>query len=498
MGGPFPTTDTAVSADIVIIGGGIAGLTCAVGLADTGLSVLVLERDQLGGRARSWNDRKTGDPIHIGPHILLSEYPNFMKLLERVGARDKVVWQPRGLFTIFDGPQATPIEVSSLPAPFHLVPSMVRDTSIANWDKISSLPATLFAMQLTEEDILRLDRINAEALLRGLGVNEATLRRFWDFASMSIMNVPLELCSAGALMRFYARLIGTSGYCVGFPDGGLGDLFVPGAVRLIEGAGGRIVLGADVRRIRTEGERITGLELTDGTSVAARVVVSSIPPQDLLRILPGAWADHHPLYTDLSAFQPCPYISVYLWFDRKITELQFWARAHSPRDLNCDFYDLSNINRGWSGRPSLIASNIIYSHRAANLDDDQIVARTLRELAEAIPLAGEARLVHSVVNRIPMAIHCPFPGTENRRPPQRAPAGLILAGDWVRTELPSSMESAAFSGWRAAEEARRDLLGERRPLSVGHKSTEGLARILRETSRLFPLKRVPLWLHGLS
>ena len=125
---------------------------------------------------------------------------------------------------------------------------------------------------------------------------------------------------------------------------------------------------------------------------------------------------------------------------------------HDPNDYNCDFYDLSNIHRGWSDRPSMIASNIIYSHRAADLSDAEIVAETRRELGDFLPLAREAKLVHSVVNRIPMAIHCPHPGTESCRPPVKSPIDrLLLAGDWVDTGLPSSMESATRAGWLAAE-----------------------------------------------
>ena len=75
--------------DVVIIGGGLAGLTCAVVLADRGIRVAVLEVDRrLGGRAQSWIDATTNDPVHIGPHILLSAYPNMRSLLRRLGTEE--------------------------------------------------------------------------------------------------------------------------------------------------------------------------------------------------------------------------------------------------------------------------------------------------------------------------------------------------------------------------------------------------------------------------
>lgn len=91
------------------------------------------------------------------------------------------------------------------------------------------------------------------------------------------------------------------------------------------------------------------------------------------------------------------------------------------------------------------------------MNGEQIVERTREEIAEYIPDSREATIEHSMVNRIPMAIHCPSPGTERRRAPIDAPIdNLKLAGDRVKTKLPSSMESAAKSGWLSAESILRE------------------------------------------
>jgi 15-cis-phytoene desaturase len=143
---------------------------------------------------------------------------------------------------------------------------------------------------------------------------------------------------------------------------------------------------------------------------------------------------------------------VYLWLDRKLAAGRYWARAACGTQLNNEFHDLSNIRAGWGGRASVVASNIIHSHRADNLSDAELVAATLAELAEVVPGASRARVLHSIVNRVPMAVSCPAPGTEQKRPDTTTTIpGLFLAGDWTRTHLPASMESAVRSGWLAAE-----------------------------------------------
>ena len=73
-------------ADVIVAGGGIAGLSCAAALSGCGLRVVVLEASPLlGGRAASWKDPSTGETVDIGPHVITSEHRNFLALLERLG-----------------------------------------------------------------------------------------------------------------------------------------------------------------------------------------------------------------------------------------------------------------------------------------------------------------------------------------------------------------------------------------------------------------------------
>ena len=181
--------------------------------------------------------------------------------------------------------------------------------------------------------------------------------------------------------------------------------------------------------------------------------------------------------------EPSPYRSVYLWFDRKLTSERFWALLWSPARLNYDFYDLSNIRFELAGRPSIIASNVIYSHRAADFSHDELIRATVQEIAEFAPAAAEARLLHADVHDIPLAVPCPVPGFESARPVAKTRMrGVYLAGDWTRTGLPCSMESAVRSGGLAAEAV---LWEERRPqaIAIAPRGNDGLAGWLQSRSR---------------
>lgn len=480
MGPADHPTALPEAADVVIVGGGLAGLTCAVALADHGVRVVVLERDRtLGGRARSWTDATTGQPVHIGPHVLLSAYPNMRALLQRLGTEDRVSWQKDAFIHLVEGTRCYPVQPSAwLPPPLHFLPAVFTAPGLPRGDLLSNAQATWAVLRVRADELRALDDETALVWLRRMGVSETAIRRFWSFIVLSILNVPVELCSAGALVRFYREMVGHRDVHVGLATCGLGDLFVPQAQQILAARGSAVRAGVTVQAVRCDGRRTRGVTLADGRQIDAPWVVSTVPPASLRPLLPPAWQSA-PIFSDLGHFVPCPYVSTYLWFDGKLTHRPFWARIPAAGELNCDFYDLSNLPPGWPTERSIIASNIIWSHRATELTDAQIVDQTRRELAEFLPAAATTPIRHAVVNRIPMAIHCPFPGVERRRPAPQSPlAGLLLAGDWVDTGVPASMEGACRSGYLAAEHVLRGR-GTPAPLVRAMPGMEGPARWLR-------------------
>ena len=477
--------------DVAIIGGGIAGLACALALEHSGLSVAVFERDrQLGGRAASMLDRTTGDTIDIGPHIVLSEYRNMLNMLSSFGRDADICWQDDLFITLLDHGRKLPMRLRSLPAPLHLLPSLWAVDAVSTQDKLSNASVTWLAMRARAEDVEAIDGVNGEQFLIECGVTERFRQWFWETASLALLNLPLRECSAAALLRMYGQLIGTSGYRSGFPRTPLADLFVPHACERIAMANGTIETECAVSQLLVDEQRLSGVRLADGRRIRATSCVVAVPPQALSQLLADSGLQDLAVARELDRFEPCPYISTYLWFDRKLTKERFWSRVWSPTDLNSDFYDLSNIRRDVDPQCSLIASNCIYSHAHAHLSDDEIIERTHAELSEFTSLAAVGKIRHAAVHRIPMAIPCPMPGTERARPSCTTElTGLLLAGDWTATGLPSCMESATYSGRIAAEKVLE--MSERsathaRPIPPPEK--DGVARWVQQ---VWPLGEYP-------
>lgn len=461
----------------VVVGGGLAGLSCAVALAERGVKVTVLEAGgRLGGRASSWRDEETGDSVDIGPHIFHSEYRNMLGFLARLGSAHLITWQPKKVLLLASKPRPLALRHAPLPAPLSLMPSMLRAPGLTARDYLSMVRTGWRGMRFGEEQVAQLDRVSALDFLREQGVTERMIAWWWRFAAMVVTNVPLERCSAASLMRIHAQLSGYRGLHFGFAAVGLGELYTLQATRLIEAAGGRVLAGTAARAV-SGGGRADGVLLGDGMRLGADVVISALPPQALAPLLPPAWRTG--ALAQLDWFEPSPYICCYLWFERDLKAERFTSHLWSPGRLNYDFYDLSQIRHGWAGRPTVIASNIVYSHRAEHMDDAAIVRATLAELAEFAPAARAARLLHARVHRVPMAIPCPLVGFEERRPPQRSPVpGLVLAGDWTATRMPCTMEGAVKSGLLAAEVVLEDL-GRPERLAIEARMYDGFAGIVR-------------------
>jgi 15-cis-phytoene desaturase len=387
-------------------------------------------------------------------------------LLERLGTRRLIHWQPDELIRLATRKGTLPLRHRPLPPPFSLLPDFLRAPDLGVRDMLSNSRVTWQAMRFQESDVDALDACTGLDFLRSRGVSERMIDWFWRFATMAVLNVPLERCSAAALMRVHSQLIGHRGIHFGFSGVGLAQLYVEQCVRIIESAGGKAKLGCAVAALQS-GSRSHQVLLANGKRLERRYCVCAIPPCELAAL--------NPQLARFRALEPSPYISVYLWFDRTLTAERFWALLWSVERLNYDFYDLSNIRPGWAGRPSVIASNIIDSHRAHALSDDEIVSATLREIAEHVPEANNAKVRHARVHRIPMAIVSPTPGTERNRPPARTGIPrLYLAGDWTRTGLPSSMESAVRSGFLAAEQVLADL-DQPQAFAIEPRNPDGLA-----------------------
>ena len=207
--------------------------------------------------------------------------------------------------------------------------------------------------------------------------------------------------------------------------------------------------------------RIAALSLQNGHRVVADYYVSALQFDLLRKLIPPDVTAGIPYWLKMDRIELSPIVGVNLWFDRPIP----CEPAIALLDRSTEW--IFNKNRIFGhpdGRNAHLSMVISASHRYSAMPKDELLAVVLKDVRACIPLAAHANLVKSYVVRWPKATISPRPGVDSLRPDQRSPiSNLYVAGEWTKTGWPSTMESAARSGYLVAEYILAD---EGRPQSV--------------------------------
>src|SRR5581483_6702107 len=166
---------------------------------------------------------------------------------------------------------------------------------------------------------------------------------------------------------------------------------------------------------------------------------------------------------------------VHLWFDRPIATPH--ALALLDRETDWIFNKTRNFDCG-EQEETYLSMVISASRTLTAMPKEELLARVLEEVRACVPETRQANLVKSYVLKERKATFSPKPGVEALRPDQRSPlANLYVVGEWTQTGWPSTMESAARSGYRAAEYLlAREGMPQR--VLVPDLPPSGLARLL--------------------
>jgi zeta-carotene desaturase len=425
--------------DVLILGGGVAGLSAAAALGEAGFDVEVLEMKPFaGGRATSYPapgaaNEKT-DTIDNSQHILLRCCVNLLDFYRRLGVRDRITFH-REFFFIEPGGRTSVMKEGLLPAPLHFTESFARLSFLGIRDKIG-IGRALLALRSERKTRRDLDTITMLDWLREKRQTPRAIERFWRQILVSAINEELDRMSAlhGFQVMWLGFLAAPDSYQMGVPDIPLGELYSPAVWRKLPNVRFRFRTAAT--DVRVENGMIAGVDAA-GESLTAKQYISALPYERLAR-LPGV----APLLgIDFSQFEPVPITGIHLWFDRPVTQLPHGTLL--DRTIHW-FY-----SKDGGRRLQLVVS----ASRALNpMRRDDIVDLAMKELAEFLPGVRQAKLVKAHVVKEVRATFSARPGLEALRPESSTSIpNLTLAGDWTRSGWPSTMEGAARSGHKAAE-----------------------------------------------
>jgi squalene-associated FAD-dependent desaturase len=439
--------------DIVVIGGGFAGLSAAASLSASGARVLVLEaRPALGGRASAFVDPATGEQVDNGQHLMLGCYHETFAFLARVGATSHVRVQADLEVPFVDGAgRPTTLSCPPLPSPLHLLAGLAEWDALGFRDRVSAfnLAAPLRrAQRFFRTGKGRLPASDGETVENWLIRNGQSRRlrdMLWEPLALAALNQPADEAAAPVFLRVLAQMLGPekSDSAVAMPLRPLTGMYADPARQFIEANGGEVRVSTPAR-IRVDNDRIAGVEVR-GERVDAGVTIVAVAWHALPETFVGNTAKIDPVLSAARSVVASPIVTVNLWFDRGVLPAPFvglpgrtFQWVFDKRQVLGD--SASHLSCVSSGAAAVVAQS-----------NETLAARAHDELVTALPAARSARLLRSLVVRERRATFSLAPGQPPRPGPGTPVKGLLLAGDWTETGLPATIEGAVVSGHRAAQ-----------------------------------------------
>ena len=422
----------------VIIGGGAAGIAAALTAARRGLRVKLIEAsNRLGGKLGSFNT-DTGHILNFGEHLITGEYHDTLQLLRQISAEDCVTLQER-LDIPFYHPQKGHCRFTAgkLPPPFNFL------SSITSFKYLSFTEKARLGMNLKK--LLGEVSIYSCTFPQYFPkINQTEFKYFWEPFIVSALNVHPDEADI-KLVQTAIREGFTGEKGMGFFTAPLAEIFNIKAGEALKKAGVDLILRNRVSSVDIAGNKIENISLNDQTMIRADNYIFALPPENLLKV----FGENYPaleLQMENNDFRYSPICNVHLILKKEIfterfgclldTLPQWFIRAGSWDDRGKGYaycLVISAADRYIPQGIDIISLCLRDLRRcgAEFSDDDILYTRVIDYKKATLKFTPE-------FNRIRP---CSLTGLKN----------AFLAGDWIDTGLPATIESAVRSGFRAGE-----------------------------------------------
>jgi squalene-associated FAD-dependent desaturase len=416
-----------------VVGAGLAGLAAAVELAAAGRHVSLYEAGvHAGGRCRSYFDRELGCRIDNGNHLLLAGNNAALRYLERSGALGTLQGPQEAVFPFIDAAtgQRWVLRPNRGVFPWWILCAKRR------------VPETLAADYLAAVALRRADP--AATVADVLDRERPLFRRLWEPLAVAALNTTAEGASARLFWRILADTLGRGGAACRplVPNDGLSETFVDPALARLRAQGAEIRFGALLRALRFAIDRVSELVFDTGSIGLAQgdSLILAVPPPVAARLVPALVVP--------DAYSP-------------IVNAHFRCAGPSGSPL---FVGVIGGTAEWVFRKrEALSVTVSAANGFVDLPAEELRQLLWSDAAMAFQLPRDPVPPARIVKER-RATFLASPEQLRRRPgTQTSWKNLLLAGDYVDTGLPATIEGAIRSGFAAA----REVLARRHHTAVG-------------------------------
>ena len=443
-----PNNSGGAPRTVTVVGGGVAGMSAACALAEAGYRVQIVERrGYLGGRASSYLHPGVNEVIDNCQHVLFGCCTNLIGFYRRIGVAERIHWTNE-MTMIEPGGRRSVLGSSSLPAPLHGLPKLLSAHAFSFADKIALARAFSALMRPVPSDS---NESLAEWLKRN-GQTDGAIDRFWRLVIASALNADLDVIALPYAAKVIRELFMNSARAgsMGMSTVPLSELY-SGAAEYLRSQGSSVQLNTAVESAEWD-EEVSQWSITTRTgTLASEFLIIALPFEAMQKLLPNLPPVDHAdtLARKIERFEHWPICSVHLWFDRRITNLDHAVLL--DREVHW-MYNKGQMQPWRKLNGSYVELVVSASRGFAALTREQAIEQSVRELAEFFPEVGSAKLEKAALVKEVRATFGVPPGIDAFRPSVLSPwPNCFMAGDWISTDWPSTMESASRSGHMAAD-----------------------------------------------
>jgi len=433
------------SVSVSIIGGGIAGLSSAVFLAEKGYNVTLIESSpKFGGRVYSFFDKASGLQIDNGQHILASWYHNTFDYLKLIGTYDKLRFQKQLELTFADDNGVKySLKASKLPPPLHLAGGIMGYKALALSDKLAIVRlVNKIKKDKYSEDELK--SMNTDKLFELSSQTEKAIDYFWKPFIIAVFNAQPDSTSAYMFCNMIKLgFIQKGGSELVLPKGYLSDIFVEPAIEYLKNKDAVVIPNKGISAIKINDNAVTELILEDNSSFKTDFYISAVPFFNFKSLFEGN--DYSNNFGTMRELRASPIVNIHLKFDRDISSV-----------LDADFAGMLNTSSQWVFKVTKDQVCVVISSAAAVAEKtkEEIIRLAVDELKKCFPRFNDYNnIIASRVLKEMRATFVPDKDSLNSRPESKTRiSNLFLAGDWTNTGLPATIEGAVKSGKTAANQ----------------------------------------------
>ncbi len=427
-------------ARVLVIGGGVAGITAALDCADRGAEVTLVEvRPRLGGAAYSID--RDGWALDNGQHVFLRCCTAYRALLERIGGSGGVELQPRlEIVVLRPGHRDAVLRRGFLPAPAHLAGALLRYRHLTPAERIAAGRA---ALAIKNVDPQRDDGTFGDWLVAH-GQSPRAIANLWDLIALPTLNLPAAEASLGlsAFVFQEGLLDSASAGDIGLHRAPLSAIIGEPAARELKTAGVTLNLRWRAQSVERadEGFEVHGEQDT----LRADSVILAVPHERAAALLPDELRSDAPWAEGLRS---SPIVNLHIVYSRPVLEHRFAAAVDSPLQ-----YVFDRTPPDWAaGTRQYVAVSLSGARKEIAMRPEELQERYLPALRELLPRTAEAEVERFAVTREHAATFLAVPGVRALRPAAAtALPGFAMAGAWTATDWPATLEGAARSGHAAA------------------------------------------------